>query len=45
MVRGGWPPDGDEIYLLSPDAGAKPGQRVKVIQQDKLVFIQGLQAD
>ena len=22
-------PGGDEIYLLSPDAGAKPGQRVK----------------
>ena len=23
------PPGGEEIYLLSPDSGAKPGQRVK----------------
>lgn len=22
-------PGGEEIYLLSPDSGAKPGQRVK----------------
>jgi methionyl-tRNA synthetase len=22
-------PGGEEIYLLSPDSGAKPGQRIK----------------